>query len=100
MHEVNYFFLSFVHQVCQDVLTDRCVLVLIRYIIVKSVDLDSWTVEQVENMIKWGNEKVNMYWEARLPERNIPNESYVDCARKEANGQVTTGSLSHSCQPN
>ncbi|KAF9144221.1 hypothetical protein BG015_000183 [Linnemannia schmuckeri] len=42
---------------------------------VKSVDLDSWTVEQVENMIKWGNEKANMYWEARLPERNIPNES-------------------------
>ncbi|KAF9928400.1 hypothetical protein FBU30_002398 [Linnemannia zychae] len=42
---------------------------------VKSVDLDSWTVEQVENMIKWGNEKTNMYWEARLPERNIPNES-------------------------
>ncbi|KAF9906511.1 hypothetical protein EC991_000518 [Linnemannia zychae] len=42
---------------------------------VKSVDLDSWTVEQVENMIKWGNEKANMYWEARLPERSIPNES-------------------------
>ncbi|KAF9189191.1 hypothetical protein BGZ51_009797 [Haplosporangium sp. Z 767] len=41
---------------------------------VKSVDLDSWTVEQVENMIKWGNEKVNMYWEARLPESHIPNE--------------------------
>ncbi|KAF9998329.1 hypothetical protein BGZ79_007993 [Entomortierella chlamydospora] len=42
---------------------------------VKSVDLDSWTVEQVENMIKWGNEKVNMYWEARLPANSIPNES-------------------------
>ncbi|KAG0368294.1 hypothetical protein BGZ54_002254 [Gamsiella multidivaricata] len=42
---------------------------------VKSVDLDSWTVEQVENMIKWGNEKANMYWEARLPESSIPNEN-------------------------
>ncbi|ORZ26592.1 hypothetical protein BCR41DRAFT_300799 [Lobosporangium transversale] len=41
---------------------------------VKSVDLDSWTAEQVENMIKWGNGKVNKYWEARLPEANIPNE--------------------------
>ncbi|KAF9347549.1 hypothetical protein BGX34_003070 [Mortierella sp. NVP85] len=42
---------------------------------VKSIDLDSWTAEQVENMIKWGNEKVNMYWEARLPENSIPNEN-------------------------
>ncbi|KAF9362085.1 hypothetical protein BGX26_004170 [Mortierella sp. AD094] len=42
---------------------------------VKSVDLDSWTVEQVENMIKWGNEKANMYWEARLPASSVPNES-------------------------
>ncbi|KAF9945332.1 hypothetical protein BGZ70_003888, partial [Mortierella alpina] len=42
---------------------------------VKSVDLDSWTVDQVENMIKWGNEKANMYWEARLSESSIPNES-------------------------
>ncbi|KAF9585795.1 hypothetical protein BGW38_000695, partial [Lunasporangiospora selenospora] len=41
---------------------------------VKSVDLDSWTPEQVENMIKWGNEKANMYWESRLPESSIPNE--------------------------
>ena len=40
----------------------------------KSVDLDTWTVEQVESMIKWGNEKANMYWEARLPESSIPNE--------------------------
>ncbi|KAK3818525.1 MAG: hypothetical protein J3Q66DRAFT_439594 [Benniella sp.] len=42
---------------------------------VKSIDLDSWTAEQVENMIKWGNEKANMYWEARLPENSIPNEN-------------------------
>jgi hypothetical protein len=43
---------------------------------VKSIDLDSWTAEQVENMIKWGNEKANKYWEARLPESSIPNEKY------------------------
>ncbi|KAI1316667.1 hypothetical protein EDD11_009623 [Mortierella claussenii] len=42
---------------------------------VKSIDLDSWTPEQVENMIKWGNEKANQYWEARLPESSIPNEN-------------------------
>ncbi|KAF9286521.1 hypothetical protein BGZ68_002844, partial [Mortierella alpina] len=42
---------------------------------VKSVDLDSWTTEQMENMIKWGNEKANLYWEARLPESSIPNEN-------------------------
>ncbi|KAG0313244.1 hypothetical protein BGZ97_010383 [Linnemannia gamsii] len=42
---------------------------------VKSIDLDSWTAEQVENMIKWGNEKANKYWEARLPESSIPNEN-------------------------
>ena len=41
---------------------------------VKSIDLDSWTAEQVENMIKWGNEKTNKYWEARLPAGSIPNE--------------------------
>ncbi|KAF9934591.1 hypothetical protein FBU30_001355 [Linnemannia zychae] len=44
---------------------------------VKSVDLDSWTAEQVENMIKWGNEKTNKFWEARLPESSIPNENTV-----------------------
>ncbi|KAF9169150.1 hypothetical protein BGX20_010737 [Mortierella sp. AD010] len=42
---------------------------------VKSVDLDSWTPDQVENMIKWGNVKANKYWEARLPESSIPNEN-------------------------
>ncbi|KAF9129280.1 hypothetical protein BGW39_004291 [Mortierella sp. 14UC] len=42
---------------------------------VKSIDLDSWTAEQVENMIKWGNDKANKYWEARLPESSIPNEN-------------------------
>ncbi|KAI1305572.1 hypothetical protein EDD11_004929 [Mortierella claussenii] len=56
---------------CLDPIIKR----VISIVIVKSVDLDSWTVEQVENMIKWGNEKANMYWEARLPANSIPNEN-------------------------
>lgn len=34
---------------------------------VKSVDLDSWTNEQTESMLKWGNSKANTFWEAQLP---------------------------------
>lgn len=34
---------------------------------VKSADLDSWTLEQVQNMECWGNEKANAFWEANLP---------------------------------
>jgi stromal membrane-associated protein len=31
---------------------------------VKSVDLDSWTDEQLQSMIKWGNARANksVYW--------------------------------------
>ncbi|KAI7897744.1 uncharacterized protein BX663DRAFT_405765, partial [Cokeromyces recurvatus] len=36
---------------------------------VKSVDLDTWTPEQVENMIKWGNKRANKYWEANLNDK-------------------------------
>jgi hypothetical protein len=28
---------------------------------VKSVDLDSWTDEQLQSMLKWGNARANMY---------------------------------------
>ncbi|KAH3674982.1 hypothetical protein WICPIJ_009368 [Wickerhamomyces pijperi] len=34
---------------------------------VKSVDLDSWTNEQTESMLKWGNIKANTFWESQLP---------------------------------
>jgi len=37
---------------------------------VKSVDLDTWTPEQIENMKRWGNYKANLYWEANLTENN------------------------------
>ncbi|KTW25739.1 hypothetical protein T552_03352 [Pneumocystis carinii B80] len=45
---------------------------------VKSVDLDSWTNEQLENMIRWGNERANKYWEAKLIPGHIPSESKID----------------------
>ncbi|CAB4483321.1 unnamed protein product [Rhizophagus irregularis] len=44
---------------------------------VKSVDLDTWTPEQVENMVLWGNTKANLYWEANL-ENKRPPESNMD----------------------
>lgn len=40
---------------------------------VKSVDLDAWTDEQVELMVKWGNAKCNAYWEAKLPDQYVPD---------------------------
>ncbi|KAI7864651.1 putative GTPase activating protein for Arf-domain-containing protein [Spinellus fusiger] len=44
---------------------------------VKSVDLDTWIPEQVENMIKWGNERANLYWEAHLSDKQ-PQEGNID----------------------
>jgi len=44
---------------------------------VKSVDLDTWTPEQVEKMVLWGNAKANIYWEANL-ENKRPPESNMD----------------------
>ncbi|OBA21830.1 Arf GTPase activating protein, partial [Metschnikowia bicuspidata var. bicuspidata NRRL YB-4993] len=45
---------------------------------VKSVDLDVWTDEQVESMIKWGNEKCNLFWEARLPAHYVPDPLKIE----------------------
>ncbi|RIB00750.1 hypothetical protein C2G38_1993883 [Gigaspora rosea] len=44
---------------------------------VKSVDLDTWTPEQVDNMTRWGNAKANLYWEANLSNKT-PSESNID----------------------
>jgi hypothetical protein len=30
---------------------------------VRSVDLDTWTPEQIEHMQRWGNRRANLYWE-------------------------------------
>lgn len=45
---------------------------------VKSADLDTWTPEQIENMVKWGNAKANKYWEAQLPNDFEPEESQIE----------------------
>ncbi|KAI8581218.1 hypothetical protein K450DRAFT_233679 [Umbelopsis ramanniana AG] len=44
---------------------------------VKSVDLDTWLPDQVENMVKWGNARAALYWEANLKDRK-PSESNID----------------------
>ncbi|KAF2279088.1 ArfGap-domain-containing protein [Westerdykella ornata] len=45
---------------------------------VKSVDLDSWTDEQLQNMIKWGNARANKYWEAKLAPGHVPSEAKIE----------------------
>lgn len=45
---------------------------------VKSVDLDSWTDEQLANMLKWGNARANKYWEHKLAEGHVPNEAKIE----------------------
>lgn len=44
---------------------------------VRSVDLDSWTDMHLENLIKWGNKRANKYWEAKLPENYVPDDSKI-----------------------
>ncbi|VEU21631.1 DEKNAAC102638 [Brettanomyces naardenensis] len=45
---------------------------------VKSVDLDSWTDEQVKSMVLWGNGKANAFWESKLPDGYVPNEGKIE----------------------
>ncbi|KAH3661259.1 hypothetical protein OGAPHI_006666 [Ogataea philodendri] len=45
---------------------------------VKSVDLDSWTDEQVKSMVLWGNLRANTYWEDKLPDNYVPDESKIE----------------------
>lgn len=45
---------------------------------VKSVDLDAWTDEQVENMLLWGNDKANLYWESKLPKGYVPDPLKIE----------------------
>ncbi|KAI9269724.1 hypothetical protein EDC94DRAFT_379114 [Helicostylum pulchrum] len=62
---------------------------------VKSVDLDTWTSEQIESMIKWGNQRANTYWEAKLGERK-PIENSMDTwirAKYEQKLWVDSGDL-------
>ncbi|KAK6354864.1 hypothetical protein TWF696_003995 [Orbilia brochopaga] len=45
---------------------------------VKSVDLDSWTDEQLQSVLRWGNSRANKYWEAKLASGHIPSESKIE----------------------
>ncbi|KAI0392161.1 hypothetical protein F5Y17DRAFT_376850 [Xylariaceae sp. FL0594] len=45
---------------------------------VKSVDLDSWTDEQLQSVLNWGNARANKYWEAKLAPGHVPSESKIE----------------------
>ncbi|THH14055.1 hypothetical protein EW146_g6236 [Bondarzewia mesenterica] len=45
---------------------------------VKSIDLDTWTPEQMESIMKWGNRRANLYWEAHLKPGHIPPEHKME----------------------
>ncbi|ODQ78515.1 hypothetical protein BABINDRAFT_9289 [Babjeviella inositovora NRRL Y-12698] len=45
---------------------------------VKSVDLDSWTDEQINNVVQWGNARANAFWEANLPGAHVPDDSKIE----------------------
>lgn len=45
---------------------------------VKSVDLDAWTDEQLQSVLKWGNSRANKYWEAKLAPGHVPSESKME----------------------
>ena len=45
---------------------------------VKSVDLDAWTDEQLQSVLKWGNARANKYWEAKLAPGHTPSEAKIE----------------------
>ncbi|KAL2835231.1 stromal membrane-associated protein [Aspergillus cavernicola] len=45
---------------------------------VKSVDLDAWTDEQLQSVVRWGNGKANKYWEAKLASGHVPSEAKIE----------------------
>ncbi|KAJ5093432.1 hypothetical protein N7456_009293 [Penicillium angulare] len=45
---------------------------------VKSVDLDAWTDEQLQSVIKWGNGRANKYWEAKLAPGHVPSDAKIE----------------------
>ncbi|MBW0462881.1 hypothetical protein O181_002596 [Austropuccinia psidii MF-1] len=45
---------------------------------IKSVDLDTWTPEQVENVQRWGNKRANAYWEAHLRPGHMPPDHKIE----------------------
>ncbi|KXJ96774.1 hypothetical protein Micbo1qcDRAFT_155416 [Microdochium bolleyi] len=45
---------------------------------VKSVDLDAWTDEQMQSILKWGNARANKYWESKLAAGHAPSEAKIE----------------------
>ncbi|CAN8097696.1 unnamed protein product [Discula destructiva] len=45
---------------------------------VKSVDLDSWTDEQMQSILNWGNARANKYWEDKLAVGHTPSEAKIE----------------------
>ncbi|KAJ5550112.1 Arf GTPase activating protein [Penicillium sp. DV-2018c] len=45
---------------------------------VKSVDLDAWTDEQLQSVVKWGNGRANKYWEAKLAPGHVPSDAKIE----------------------
>jgi len=45
---------------------------------VKSVDLDTWTDEQLQSVLRWGNARANRYWEAKLAPGHVPSEAKME----------------------
>ncbi|KAK0313654.1 ARF GAP with effector function(s) [Friedmanniomyces endolithicus] len=45
---------------------------------VKSIDLDSWTDEQLSSVMRWGNKRANKYWEHKLAEGHVPNDGKME----------------------
>ncbi|KAF4595833.1 stromal membrane-associated protein [Ophiocordyceps camponoti-floridani] len=45
---------------------------------VKSVDLDSWTDEQLQSILNWGNARANKYWESKLNPGHCPSEAKME----------------------
>ena len=45
---------------------------------VKSVDLDTWTDEQLQSVLNWGNARANKYWEAKLAPGHVPSEAKIE----------------------
>ncbi|KAH9814882.1 hypothetical protein DFH28DRAFT_285544 [Melampsora americana] len=45
---------------------------------IKSIDLDTWTPEQVSNVQRWGNRRANAYWEAHLRSGHMPPDHKIE----------------------
>ncbi|KAL3464055.1 hypothetical protein BJX64DRAFT_255483 [Aspergillus heterothallicus] len=45
---------------------------------VKSVDLDAWTDEQLQSVVRWGNARANKYWEAKLAPGHVPSDAKIE----------------------